>query len=425
MSAVLVAFLIVGLPFGQPMVFMLLGAAFYLAWHLRNIYRLYVWLRRGRRFHPPESSGIWEEIFQQIYRLQQRNRKRKRKLGNMLSRFQQATKALPDATVVLAGHGEEVEWWNVAAGQLLGLVNPRDVGQRISNLVRHPVFISYLLREDYTEPVEFPAPVDENLLLSVRIIAYGKDQRLVVARDITRLKRLEQTRRDFVANASHELRTPLTVISGYLETLADDPEAHTGPWLRTLPILQEQSLSMQHLVDDLLLLSRLETEHPEEQGEGVNVPALLAAILEDARSLSGDAAHDIQLEAEPDLWLQGRELELRSAFSNLAYNAVRYTPPGGRIDLRWYSDDEGAHYAVTDTGIGIAPQHLPRLTERFYRVDVGRSRNSGGTGLGLAIVKHVLLRHDARLSVDSEPGAGSCFYCDFPPAAVIRHDACA
>ncbi|WJW75072.1 phosphate regulon sensor histidine kinase PhoR [Thiohalobacter sp. IOR34] len=411
--------LLLGLVFGQPWLWLLLAVSAYLGWHLRNLARLVEWLRVGRRFHPPESSGIWDEVFQQIYRLQQRNRQRKRKLGSMLNRFQQATAAMPDATVVLTP-GDEIEWWNQAAERLLGLSYPRDTGQRISNLLRHPAFVEYLARGDYAQPLEMPSPADEHVGLSIRIVPYGNNQRLLIARDISRIQRLEQMRRDFVANVSHELRTPLTVLAGYLETLDGDAEEADGDWRHALPVLRQQTERMQRIVEDLLMLSRLETDSGQGGQEPVSVPAMLAVICDDARRLSDDKRHEVLLEADPELWLRGNDHELRSLFSNLIFNAVRYTPAGGRIRVRWYQEGGQAVCAVSDTGIGIAPQHIPRLTERFYRIDVGRSRQSGGTGLGLAIVKHVLLRHQGELGIQSEPGKGSTFSARFPAGRVVR-----
>jgi two-component system phosphate regulon sensor histidine kinase PhoR len=399
---------------------LLLGLGVYAAWHMRQVYRLEVWLRHGKRFHPPEARGIWEDIFQMIYRLQQRNRKRKRKLGTMLNQFQQATAALPDATVVLNDR-EHIAWWNDAAELVLDLHYPRDIGQNIANLIRLPAFIAYLRNEDFDAPIQIAAPGNPHLTLSLRLIDYGKDQRLLIARDITRVQQLERVRSDFVANVSHELRTPLTVLAGYVETLLDDAGNDVPPhWQRSLQAMHEQSDRMRRIVDDLLMLARLETQAQPDQQQPVAVPGVLAQVCEDARRLSGGQAHDITLEAAQDVWLLGVDSELRSLFSNLAFNAVRYTPPGGSIRMRWYADAEGAHFEIADTGIGIAEQHIPRLTERFYRVDAGRSRAGGGTGLGLAIVKHVLLRHDGRLHIDSIPGKGSTFRCDFPPVRVRR-----
>ncbi len=419
--AIAAASLLIGWLLDAVPLALLLGLGVYAGWHMRQVYRLERWLRYGKHFHPPEAHGIWEEIFQLIYRLQQRNRKRKRKLGSMLNRFQQATSALPDATVVLSD-GEHIEWWNDAAEQLLGLRYPRDIGQHVGNLIRNPAFVAYLQGGAFDTPIQMPAPVNPQAALSVRLIAYGTDQRLLVARDITRIQQLERMRRDFVANVSHELRTPLTVVSGYLETLLDEAEGDPAArhWQRTLTSMHEQSRRMQGIVEDLLMLSRLETQTQPEQAVPVAVPGLLAQVREDAQRLSGAQGHHITLEADPDLWLSGSESELRSLFSNLAFNAVRYTPPGGRIALRWYADAHGAQFSIQDTGIGIAAHHIPRLTERFYRVDVGRSRGSGGTGLGLAIVKHVLLRHDGQLDVQSELGKGSTFTCRFAPARILR-----
>ncbi len=415
--------LLIGWLFDAVALTLLLGLGAYAGWHMRQVYRLERWLRHGKRFHPPEAHGIWEEIFQRIYRLQQRNRRRKRKLGGMLNRFQQATAALPDATVVLT-EGERIEWWNDAAEALLGLSYPRDIGQHVGNLIRHPVFITYLHGGQFDTPIQMPAPGNQQLILSVRLIPYGDDRRLLVARDVTRLQLLERMRRDFVANVSHELRTPLTVVAGYLETLLEDEHDEAARrWQRTLQSMYEQSIRMQGIVEDLLMLSRLETQSQPEQQVPVAVPGLLAQVREDAQRLSGAQAHQISLEADPGLWLMGSESELRSLFSNLAFNAVRYTPAGGRIQLRWCGDAQGAHFAIQDSGIGIAAHHLPRLTERFYRIDVGRSRGSGGTGLGLAIVKHVLLRHDGQLEVESELGKGSTFRCDFAPSRVFRQAA--
>ncbi|MGA7802231.1 MAG: phosphate regulon sensor histidine kinase PhoR [Gammaproteobacteria bacterium] len=413
-----VLLLLVGELVGRPALVVLLGVVAYGLWHLVNLYRLERWLTEGKRFHPPEGYGIWDNIFQQIYRLQQRNRRRKRKLGNMLSRFQEATEAMPDGTVVLDSRGS-IEWWNSAGEELLGLHYPRDVGQRLANLVRHPVFADYLRRGDYTHSVQFPSPADERHSLSVRVVPYGKNQLLVIIRDVSRLQKLEQMRRDFVANVSHELRTPLTVVIGYLETLEDDPEC-VSRWGRSVQAMHEQTERMQRIVEDLLLLSRLETDVQSESREPVRVPDMLARLRDEAQRLSGNQHHEVTLQADDGLWLRGEESQLRSAFSNLVYNAVRYTPTGGAIQMRWYADAQGACFEVTDTGIGIAPHHVPRLTERFYRVDIGRSRQSGGTGLGLAIVKHVLLRHDAGLGIDSVPGKGSTFRCSFPVERIVR-----
>jgi len=411
--------LVAGLVIGEVLLVLLLAVVGYLAWHLSQVIRLARWLLRDLEGDPPQASGIWGEVFHRIYGLQQRHRKHERKMAALLGNFQEAATALPDGIVVLNQH-DGIQWFNQAAERLLGLHAPEDIGQHIGNLVRHPALPEYLAAEHHVEPIEFPSPVNQQLILSMRIVPYGRDQRLVVARDITRLHRLEQVRRDFVANVSHELRTPVTVIGGLLETLADTEEQPSAQWQRSLALMQQQSERMGRIVEDLLLLSRLETEETTLGGKPVLVAALLAAIGEEARVLSGGHRQDIQVDADSGLWLYGNEQALRSAFANLVFNAVQYTPEGGRIDVRWFADEKGAHLEVQDTGIGIAPQHIPRLTERFYRVDVGRSRESGGTGLGLAIVKHVLIGHGATLKIHSTPGKGSTFRCSFPAERVVR-----
>lgn len=408
------ALLVPGLLFGAVAWFLLLGLLIYLGWHLYNLYLLQRWLVEGKRFHPPESHGVWDDVFERIYRLQKRNRKRKRHLGRMLKRFQTATSALPDATIVLGPH-RDIEWWNAAARDIFELRSPRDIGQRIDNLLRHPRFIEYLQKGDFSQSVIIPSPTDYNIILAVRVVPYGENRQLVVARDITRLERLEQTRRDFVANVSHELRSPLTVVSGYLETLQE--ELGEDPvWGNSLRSMCGQTERMRDIVDDLLLLSRLETGRQQDDAEAVDVPGMLAQILEEAERLSGESGHGFSREVDARLGLRGNEMELYSAFSNLVFNAVRYTPPGGAIRVCWRDTDAGPCFEVEDSGIGIAAHHIPRLTERFYRVDAGRSRRSGGTGLGLAIVKHVLLRHDAVLGIESTPGKGSTFRCQFTAA---------
>ncbi len=411
--------LLIGIIAGHPALLLLLGALAYLTWHLLRLLRMIRWLSEGRKFHPPDAPGIWNELHYELYRLQQRHRKRKHKLTGLLARYQETAAALPDATVVLGQRGE-CEWWNDTATRLIGLHSPQDVGQRIDNLVRFPAFTQYLASGNYTEKVNIPSPINGQILLAIHIVPYGRNQRLLVARDVTQIERLEEIRRDFVANVSHELRTPLTVISGFLETLLDSEEALDEDLRRPLQQMQEQSQRMQRIVEDLLLLARLEGYGEKLRSDPVDVPRLLAMLRDDAVVLSGTKAHRIDLEIEAKLWLSGNEDELRSAFSNLIYNAVRYTPAGGLILIHWFADEAGAHLTVKDSGSGIAPHHLPRLTERFYRVDVGRSRERGGTGLGLAIVKHALQRNDAQLVVTSELGKGSVFRCDFPPERILR-----
>lgn len=417
--SLLLASFVIGLLLGYPLLLLLLATGAYLVWHLLNIFRLERWLSKGRKYQPPESRGIWGEVFNLIYQLQQRNRKRKRRLADIVNRFQKATSALPDATVVLSTGGE-IEWFNESAEKLLGLHSPSDIGQRIDNLIRNPDFSTFLINPDQTSAIEIPSHLNESVVLNIRLIPYGKKQRLLVARDISQRQRLERMRSDFVANVSHELRTPLTVINGYLETMQDDDDEGLEPWRYSIESMQQQTHRMRHLVDELLQLSKLEGERNSANEQVVDIPAMLAAIRKGAEQLAAEKKLSLYLKCDDNLKLVGTERELYSAFSNLVSNAVRYTTENGEITLRWYADSKGAHFEVTDTGIGIAPKYIPRLTERFYRVDVGRSRDSGGTGLGLAIVKHVLNRHDAVLQIESTLGIGSTFSCTFPPARIPK-----
>ncbi len=411
--------LIVGFLTGYLQVTVLLATAVYLLWHLYNINRLAKWLSKPGKFHPPPGQGIWAEIFDRIYHLQKQNRDRKKKLAKYINRFRESTAAMPDATVVL-NHFDQIEWINKAAQENLGLQPSKDIGQHLSNLIRHPAFIRYLSRKDYETPLAMPSPADEQIQLSIRIIPYGKHQRLLIARDVTRLKHLEEMRRDFVSNISHELRTPLTVIHGFLESMQDESDSKMADWHENIDMMMRQSGRMQNIVNDLLMLSRLENETLKNNSRGeVPIPNILYSIKQEALAISGDKAHKIKLECDDELGLYGVQNELYSAFSNLVFNAVRYTPKGGEITLRWYQDDKGAHFEVRDTGIGIPPQHIPRLTERFFRVDVGRSREIGGTGLGLAIVKHILERHQAKLRIKSKINQGSTFICDFPAESIF------
>ncbi|MFC1748116.1 phosphate regulon sensor histidine kinase PhoR [Pseudomonadota bacterium] len=398
----------------------LIAVSLYLAWHLHNIYSLQTWLQRSGHPQPPQGSGIWMEIFDRIYYLQKQNRRGKKKLTRYLSRFKESTSAMPDATVVLNQSGQ-IEWINKAAQKLLGLKPSQDIGQHISNLMRTPEFIRYLTKGDFEQPLETHPPLNDQLHISVRIIPYGNNQSLFIARDVTRIKRLEQMRRDFVSNISHELRSPLTVLRGYLEAMQEDKDETTEMWQRSVEVMNQQTLRMQSVVDDLLMLSRMETGKAQGPQEDVPIPELLRAIQTAAQALGKEKEQEINLSIDDTLWLKGNYSELYSAFSNLVFNAVHYTPANGTITIEWLPTTEGARLKIQDTGIGIAPQHINRITERFYRVDSGRSRESGGTGLGLAIVKHVLQRHDGQLTVFSQVKRGSTFSCDFSKKKVIHH----
>ena len=401
-----------GLVVGDPRAFVTAGGAAYLCWQLYYVIRLERWLRDRKRWPLPDGRGIWRDIFDRLYRIRRQNRRRKKKLVAIIDRFQQASEAMPDGAVIFRASGE-IEWLNPAAKSLLGLRYPQDVGRPLANLVRHPSFRDYLAAGRFDEALELPAPANEMIRLSVRVVPYGEDRRLMIARDMTRLHRLERMRQDFAANLTHELRSPLTVIKGYVETMADPDAGCPAEWQRPLQHLTQQTDRMCHLVDDLMQLSRLESSPGDRKRVPVRVADMLERIRSDALGLGG-APRVIRLQADAALRVFGDHNELRSAFSNLVFNAVQHTPPESEISVRWYADEDGAHFEVADTGPGIEAHHIPRLAERFYRVDEGRARESGGSGLGLAIVKHVLKRHDAVLRVESEPGTGSVFVCDFP-----------
>lgn len=405
---------LIGLWAGLVLEFLAVGLAGYLVWHLRQMHYFTRWLDSPKNCPPPAAVGIWRPLLQGVDALRDRGRKRKRKLSRMLGRFQESTGALPDATIVLDDKGQ-VEWYNGAARGMLGLSRRRGKGKRIDDLITDPIFHAYLVKADYNRPLKMPAPVDDSANLEMRIVPYGKGKRLLQARDISRLQQLETVRRDFVANVSHEMRTPLTVIYGYLEAMSEHDSGELSPWQHIIDQMRQQTSRMQRTVEDLLLLSRLENVEQTVGQEVVGVANLLQNILAEARNLSG-GEHVIDLDEEKYLDLYGNSNEFDSAISNLVFNAVRYTPAGGSIHIRWRNSQDGPCFSVADNGIGIAPEHIPRLTERFYRVDVGRSRSSGGTGLGLAIVKHVMLRHGGQLKIESKPGEGSTFTCCFPSA---------
>ena len=400
---------------------LLAGVCGYAAWHVRHVYLLARWLASGGREPQPGTRGIWAQVFESLSRIHRQNRKRKKRLRKVVMRFQQAAEAMPDGAIVLDADGT-ILWMNNASGRLLGLERSRDLGRPVTAFIRHPRFAEALDAEAADEPLHIASPLREELQLLIRIVPYGGARRLMLVRDVSRIHNLEQMRKDFVANVSHELRSPLTVIVGYLEALEDDdmlPDDLTRP----IAQMSQQAARMSSIVEDLLQLSRLEATPGAASGEPVAVAVMLVSITRDARALR-DGAHRVHLHADPDVSVLGDWNELYSAFSNIAFNAVQHTRAGGIIRLQWAGDGAGrARLDVTDTGDGIEAHHIPRLTERFYRVDRARSHEMGGTGLGLAIVKHVLVRHDADLEVESRPGEGSRFSCCFPAHRVVHAEA--
>lgn len=405
--------ILVGWIFGYLPWLLLAATVLQLGWHLHNQMRLSAWLWDEKRLTPPSGSGNWESLFNGIYRMQQRQRRKRKELTNLFRRFRNGAESLPDAVVVFRGEGNIV-WCNKLAQYLLGFRWPDDSGQPISNLIRTPDFIKYLNKQDFSEPLEMPSPLNVERMLELRIVPYTEGEHLMVVRDVTQLKQLEGMRRNFFANVSHELRTPMTVLQGYLE-MTEDPDMIVGPmWPKAHGVMTEQLNRMNSLVNQLLTLSKIEAAPMHELDEVVNVPAMLEVLEKEAASLSGDREHKLEFDIDKSLRVLADEDQLRSAISNLVYNAVKYTPPGATVKVRWYQTSQGACLDVSDTGDGIEPQHLHRLTERFYRVDKARSRDTGGSGLGLAIVKHALSHHDSHLEIQSEVGVGSRFHFTLP-----------
>ena len=387
----------------------------YLARHLYRLLRLVHLIRHRHRLTPPYPRGLWGEVYASIAGYQQYGRRGRKRQVRFIRRFRQAANALPDALIIL-DKLQRIEWANPAAAPLLDIHWPRDEGRRLADLLAQPDLAHFIEVGEYQQPLDVTPEHNRALTLALRVAPFGthKGERLLVARDVTHLYHLNMIRRDFVANASHELRTPLTVIAGFLENLANAP-ATPANHRQPLALMQNQARRMGSIIDDLLTLSRLEMDDQDRPHRPVDVAAELEPILHEAQALSA-GRYRIETTIDADLLLLGNPVELRSAFSNLIHNAVHHTPPGTHLRIGWEQDADGPQFSVADDGEGIPLEHLPRLTERFYRVDQGRSRATGGTGLGLAIVKHVLNRHDAQLLITSEVGAGSRFTCQFPPS---------
>lgn len=391
------------------------GGILFLRWvyHVRHLVALNYWLQDPESRNLPDASGPWDEVFSQIYKMVREHRKERTRRAAALHDMEQATSALPEGVVSL-DMADHIEWCNPLAERHLGLDSSRDVGQQITYLARQPEFVEYLAAKKFADPLILRGPRQDDVVLSCKLVGYGGNKKLLITRDITSFERIETMRRDFVANVSHELRTPLTVVNGFVETLHDMPNLENEMARRALNLMGEQTQRMERLVGDLLTLSKLEDKLNVLQEEVLDVPTLLPRCYQEGLALSG-GQHKIKLEMLSDCKLLGCADELRSAFSNLVSNAIRYTPPGGTIVLTWQLLENGQPvFSVKDAGIGIAPQHISRLTERFYRVDSSRSRATGGTGLGLAIVKHIANRHQARLGIVSEEGKGSIFSIEFP-----------
>lgn len=410
---------LIGMYFGYPLYGLLAGLGLYLVWSVHQIRRLAQWLSDpDTAGEAPQSIGIWGDLFERLHKLNKNYLRTQDELRTRIDRIQESTNAMRDGVIMTNARGA-LEWWNGSAEHLLGFRRSTDHGQYIYNLIRTPAFKSYFDEKDYREPLELHSPAKPHIHLQIQISLFGEDDRLIVAKDVTRLHQLEQMRQDFVSNVSHEMRTPLTVISGYLETLVDNADDLPAKWRRAINTMATQSFRMETLITDLLLLSQIETGEQSVNDTPTDVDQLVRQICQDARTLSGESHHNISFETTGQHLIQGDEHQLRSAFSNLIFNAVKYTPAGGSIKVLWFTDGEGGHLSIKDTGAGIDQVHIARLTERFYRADPSRHKDTGGTGLGLAIVKHVLINHDGTLEIQSRLGEGSEFVCHFPAERLV------
>ncbi len=417
--------IVMGVLTGNVTLLLLLAVMGYLGHTFYQLYRLYAWLHHLSDATPkelPEAAGIWGNVFDGIDRLQRRERDAANYLKNILNKAQESSAAL-EMAVVMINHKGNLEWWNRAAEKLLGFRAGDDRQQPVTNLLREPRFFEYFDGGRYNEPLNLPSPVNKNVVLEFQITSFGEGDRLMLVRDITPMHKLELMRKDFVGNVSHELRTPITVINGYLEALLDHKDSFPPRWAKPLEQMSQQGQRMENIVRDLLTLSRLETKSLPKQLDRVDVGGLLREIISEAGQVFVDKGHEYAVEMDGHYLLQGSLSELYSAISNLTFNAAKYTPAHGKIALKASLTPKGLDIEVEDNGAGIEEQHIPRLTERFYRVDESRSTETGGTGLGLAIVKHVLVRHGAKLEILSQPGKGSRFICHFPAERLQSLDA--
>ena len=401
----------IGYLFDQIILFVALALSGYIFFMLKNLFKLHNWMA-DRKKELPDAHGYWGEIFNELYLVEKQKKKQQKLLSTALSRFKKAAEALPVGVVILSKQND-IEWVNPIASSLLGIMYPKDTGHKINNLIRNPKFQDYINNRDYSKTITLPSPDNKDQTLTLQIIPFGYKQKMIFCRDITHIHKLEEMRTNFVSNVSHEMRSPLTVLTGYLEMFSDKAPKDEKNFKIGIDNMYQQAMRMQRLVSDLLSLSKMETA-PIEHTKSVDVSTLLIALKENAEILSQDKRHTISLQADETLNLRGTADELHSLFSNLINNAVRYTPKNGHISIIWELQNNEAVFSVTDDGPGIAAHHIPHLTERFYRADIDRSRESGGTGLGLAIVKYAAERHDGRLEIRSTLGKGSTFSCYFP-----------
>lgn len=411
-----------------------LGLLIYLISHIYWLHKLTSWFQSPEIKDIPEGSGMWEDVFTTLLQYERNNKLNQTQLNSALERFSLATKAMPDGLVILSA-SNEIEWCTPNAESQLGLNLTTDKNLPIVNLIRDSHFIAYLYNEKYDEPFKLKSWRNPEIVLEVQLIPFANNQKLLISRDMTQHEKVDVMRRDFIANVSHELRTPLTVVGGFLETLNDMEGAVPENLKSYFAMMEEQTIRMRRIIEDLLTLSTIEsnTENPDDRE--IDMPSLLKSVQNDAIGLSqtlNKTKHNIHLDVDPRINLSGTSDELRSVFTNLVSNAIRYTPAGdkssrkkGEVFISWALRNGEAVFSVRDTGIGIEQKHIDRLTERFYRVDRSRSRETGGTGLGLSIVKHILIRHQAKLEISSELGVGSTFSAVFPKARIVMKNASA
>lgn len=412
----------VGFVFGELLLTLFLSLLLYTGLNLYQLQRLNLWLTKVPTLNqsdPPESFGIWGEIFDGIYRLQNQERKSSAYLEGIINRAQESSAALEIGVIMINKKGN-LDWWNLACEKLLGLQYPKDRNQSVTNLIRDPRFADYFHHEKYADTLKIKAPGDNNRMLEFQIALFGEHERLMIVRDITQLHRLESMRKDFVGNVSHELGTPITVIKGYLEAIVDNMQDLDEKWQNPMRQMRAQSIRMENIVRDLLTLASLETEASAKQQDQINVLELVTEIENDTQQIFADKSHKFEIQCAADLVFKGQRSEIYSALSNLIMNAAKYTPAHGTITVSTRKTKRSLEITVADTGVGIEAKHLPRLTERFYRVDSSRSADTGGTGLGLAIVKHILSRHEGELLIESEFGKGSRFTCRLPRSRLLK-----
>ncbi|WP_026958792.1 phosphate regulon sensor histidine kinase PhoR [Aliagarivorans taiwanensis] len=399
----------------------LAAALLHIFWLYRQQYRLLHWLYNQRKLSPPHGTGSWEAVFHGIYNLLKRRLNRERELAQLMKYFRLGAEALPDSIVVIS-QDRTILWCNQLARKMLGLQWPGDQGQHLTNLIRVPVFVNYINKGEFETPLEIESTKEPGKLLEFRVMPYSDKQLLLVVRDVTQLRRLEKMRKQFVSNVSHELRTPLTVLRGYLEML-DENEVEPMLWPRARATMLDQSARMENLVNQLLTLAKIEASPITRSKESINVPVILQGMESEAQSLAKDKQLEIRFDVDESIHVLGDQDQLRSACANLMVNAIKYCTEPGVIEISWQRDEKGAMFCVTDSGPGIGPKHLARLTERFYRVDKARSRETGGAGLGLSIVKHALEHHNSELKIKSKLGKGSSFYFVIPNKLLVNNKA--